>query len=155
MMVNLKGKGVLLGLMVAALLLAPSLAQAKGVGWESYKKCKENIIRELKLSPDKATEFRQLDEKYETDRKGIYANLKKNEAELKQAMATAEPDEVKVQSLVNIIMGEQNKLMDSFKSQRNAEMALLTPLQQGHYLVSMEKWRHEMMQKYKASTGEK
>jgi Spy/CpxP family protein refolding chaperone len=150
-----KGKKGVVGLIVTVLLLAPSLVQAKGKSWEHYKEHKEKIIKELKLTPDKAKEFQQVDEKYAKARQEIYASLKKDQAELKQAMAASKPDEAKVKDLVSSITSEQDKLMDSFKSQRNDELALLTPLQQGKYLMALGDWRHEMIEKYKEKMEKK
>jgi hypothetical protein len=35
-------------------------------------------------------------------------------------------------------------LFNSFKNELDAEMAQMSPLQQGKYLMAMEKWRQDM-----------
>jgi hypothetical protein len=37
--------------------------------------------------------------------------------------------------------------MDSFKSQRNDELGILTPMQQAKYLLATGDWRHQMKEK--------
>jgi Spy/CpxP family protein refolding chaperone len=139
-------KGVV-GLMVAALLLAPSLVQAQGKNWEQYKEHKAKIMKDLKLSPDESKKMQDIDEKYAKERKDIIDDLKKNQAELKQAMAASKPDESKIKSLVSTVRSDQDKLMDSFKSQRSDELGILNPMQQAKYLLATGDWRHKMQEK--------
>ena len=146
MKVTVKGKKGMVGLIVAALLLAPSLVQAKGKGWEQYKENKAKIMKELKLSQDESKKMQDIDEKYAKERKDIIDDLKKNQAELKQAMAASKPDESKVKGLVSTVRKDQEKLMDSFKSQRSDELGILTPMQQAKYLLATGDWRHKMQE---------
>ena len=44
--------------------------------------------------------------------------------------------ESKIKDLVSTVRSDQDKLMDSFKSQRNDELGLLNPMQQGKYLLA-------------------
>lgn len=152
MRVITNGKRGLVGLIVAAMLMAPSLVQAKG---EYFKEIKEKIRKELKLSPDKNKDMQQVEEKYAKDRKEILDDLKKNQEELKRAMAASKPDEGKIKDLVSTITSLQNKLMDSFKSQRDDELALLTPVQQGKYVLALGEWKHSMEQYPKEKKGKK
>ena len=61
-------------------------------------------------------------------------------------MAAATPDEAKIKGLVTAIRADQDKMAQSFKSQLDEELALMTPVQQGQYLLTLHKWREEMMQ---------
>jgi Spy/CpxP family protein refolding chaperone len=131
------GKKGVLGLLVAILLCAPGLGHAKGKGAEVYKKHKEKVIKELKLSPEKAKELQKLDEKYRKERLAIFENLKKNAEALKKVLAAKHPDEAKVKELVSKINALEDKLILSFKLQREDELALLTPIQQGKYLLGV------------------
>jgi Spy/CpxP family protein refolding chaperone len=131
------GKKGVLGLLVATLLLVPGLVHAKGKGAEVYKKYKEKVIKELKLSPEKAKKLEQLDDQYREARIAILKNLKKDGEALKKVLAAKKPDESKVKELVSKINSLEDKLIMSFKSQREGELALLTPIQQGKYLLGV------------------
>jgi len=131
------GKKGVLGLIMAALLLTPGLVQAKSKSSEVYKEHKDKIIQELKLSPEKVKELQQIDEKYRKDRLNIFKSLKQDLEALKTVLATKNPDESKVKTLVSNINSLQDKLLISFKSQRNDELALLTPIQQGKFLLGV------------------
>jgi Spy/CpxP family protein refolding chaperone len=145
---GIMSKRGMLSLVVAAALLVPNLVLAKDKGWEHYKERKMQIIKTMNLSPEKAKEFEAIDEKYTKDRKGIFSDLRKNASDLKQAFSMASPDEVKVKGLVNTFSTLQDNLFESYKAQRGAELALLTPLQQGRYLLALGQLRHELMEEH-------
>ena len=50
-----------------------------------------------------------------------------------------------MKELVGTISATQDKLFNTFKSQRSGELALMTPVQQGRYLLGMRKLYHESM----------
>ena len=142
------------GLLVAVGLLVPAMAQEKKAQGketmaEFFKKERENLCGELKLSPDKAKEFLAVGEKYDQKRKEIIEQIKKNEADLKAALAASPPDGAKVKSVVDDAVANQEKLFDTFKDQRREEMGLLTPIQQGKYLLILMKWHRTMYEKKK------
>ena len=142
------------GLLVAVGLLVPAMAQEKKAQGketmaEFFKKERENLCGELKLSPDKAKEFMAVGDKYDQKRKEIIEQIKKNEADLKAALAASPPDEAKVKSVVDGAVANQEKLFDTFKDQRREEMGLLTPIQQGKYLLILMKWHRTMYEKKK------
>jgi len=145
MKVNIIGKRGLVGLIAAMLLLAPSLAQAKS--WGKYREHKAKILKELKLSKDQIQKIQQIDEKYAKDRRGVLDDLSKNLAALKKALAEKKPDEAKIKSLVSTVTGDQDKLMASFKNQRDEELNVMKPEQQGKYLLAMDYWYKEKMGK--------
>ena len=152
MRVRINWKTGLAGLIVAGLLLAPSLVQAKGKDWKEHK---AKIWKQLNLSQDETKKMEQIDEKYAKGRKDIIKDLKKNQDDLKKALAEKEPDETKIKDLVSNITSEQDKLISSFKSQRDEEMSIMNPVQQGKYLEILGEWHKEMMEKYKGKKGKK
>ncbi len=134
---------------LSAMLLIPALGQAKEESWEQFHKMRRaNAAQELKLSPEKTKEFNTLEDKYEKERQEIIGGLQKYHAEMKQALAASSPDEAKIKGLVAAIIAGQDKLVNTFKSQRDAELALMTPVQQGQYLSLLHKWREEMIKEH-------
>ena len=133
---------------LSAMLVIPALVQAKEDSWgEMHKMRRATAVKELKLSPEKAKDFNAVEEKYAKDRQELIERLKKSQAELQNAMATT-PDEAKIKGLVTAIRADQDKMVKSFKSQLDEELALMTPIQQGQYLLTLHKWREEMMQEH-------
>ncbi len=131
----------------AGKIAAAAKAEPKETMAEFFKKERERLVSELKLSPDKAKEFMAVGDKYDQQRKGLIEKIKKNEADLKQAMAAAKPDESKLKSLVDEAVANQEKLFDTFRDQRKEEMALLTPEQQAKYLLILMKWHRTQFEK--------
>lgn len=139
---------------LSAMLAAPSLVQAKeGKAEKEYLAHKAKIIKQLKLAPDKEKAVLALDEKYAAKRKETIAGLKKANDELKAALKAATPDEAKVKELVATLTASQDSLFSSFKSQRDEELAQMTPIEQGKYLLALGHWRHEMMEKHMKKAG--
>ena len=81
------------------------------------------------------------------ERTDLIANMKKSNDDLKAALAAAKPDEAKVKELVSAITAGQDNLFASFRKQRDEEMGLMTPVEQGKYLMAMSQWRQKMMEK--------
>jgi len=129
------------------LLLVPAVGQAKGKMDGQLKEMKGQILKQMKLAPDKEKAFMAVDDKYAAERKGIIADLKKSQGDLKTALAAAKPDEAKVKDMVSALTAGQDKLFASFKNQRDEELALLSPVEQGQYLLALTSWRHKMMEK--------
>ena len=102
----------------------------------------------MKLSPEKAKDFNAVEEKYAKDRQELIERLKKSQAELETALAAATPDEAKIKGLVTAIRADQDKMVKSFRSQVDEELALMTPVQQGQYLLTLHKWREGMMEEH-------
>jgi Spy/CpxP family protein refolding chaperone len=135
--------------LVVVMLMVPGLGQAKAGKGQHFEKFRAEMMKQLKLTPDQEKAFKAVDEKYATERHQIIADLKKSQKDLRAALTAAKPDEAKLKGLVASLTAAQDKLFDSFKNQRNAEMALLNPVQQGQYLVALSHWRHEMEKKYR------
>ena len=139
---------VVISLILTGLFLVPALVQAKEDSWgEMHKMRRATAVKELKLSPEKAKAFNAVEEKYVKDRQELVDRLKKSQAELQNAMAAA-TDEAKTKGLVTAIRADQDKMAQSFKSQFDEELALMTPVQQGQYLLTLHKWREEMMEEH-------
>ena len=145
--------------LLGILLVVPALAQAKSEKGEMeghFKEMKEQILKQMKLAPDKEKAFMGVDNKYAAERQKIIADLKKSQEELKTALTAAKPDEAKVKELVSALTSGQDKLFESFKSQRDEELALLTPVEQGKYMMAISDWRHKMMEKcMREASGQK
>ena len=109
--------GVLCAIL-SAMLLMPALGQAKEDSWgEMHKMRRATLVKELKLSPEKAKDFNAVEEKYAKERKELIERLKKSQAELQTTVAAATPDEGKIKGLVTAIRADQDKMAKSFRSQ--------------------------------------
>ncbi len=148
-------KLVVLCAILSAALVVPAFAQGKKDVAEGFKQERTQMIKGLKLAPEKEKALIDVEEKYVGPRKEIIDGLKKSRDALNAALAAPTPDEAKIKDLVGAIISGQDKLFDSFKSQRNEELGLLTPVEQGKYLAAMEKWRHGMMKPKKAKAAGK
>jgi Spy/CpxP family protein refolding chaperone len=139
----------ILVLAIGAALMLPAMGPAKEpMAGNRHKEWGAKLAKELKLSPEVEKKFVTLYDKYEKSRKEIYDQLRKFQDELKGVLSAPKPDEAKVKSLVKNIVGAQNKLLNTFKSQRDEELALLKPVEQGRYLEVLHKWRMEMYKKH-------
>jgi Spy/CpxP family protein refolding chaperone len=139
-----------LGVLLVAALLSPALAQPKKEGEGSHLGIpREKLIIELNLSPDKAQEFLAVGGKYDQTRQEVIERIKKNEYELEKELKAPQCDEGKINKLVTAIISDHDVLFETFKAQRQEEMALLTPVQRGKFLLALKKWHEEMAQKEK------
>jgi Spy/CpxP family protein refolding chaperone len=127
--------------------LAPGLAQSQGAGAGNYLGQREQLLRELNLSPDKAKAFMSVGAHWEQIRQKIIAGIKENETGLESALGAPPPDDNKITHLVNALIAAHDQLFDTFKSQRQEEMNLLTPVQRGKFLLALKKWHEEQMAK--------
>ncbi len=143
-------------LILSVMLAAPAWGQAKGEPGAHFKEFRAHMIKALKLSPDKEQALLAVDAKYLDQRKEIIAGLRKSNDELKTALPAPNPDEKKITDLVSSITAGQDKLFTSFKAQRDEELALMTPVEQGRYLEAVAAWHKKMMEKRgKKAPGEK
>jgi Spy/CpxP family protein refolding chaperone len=140
-------------------LLVPKLVQAAKAEeeMEQYlKDFKAQIFQQLNLSPEKEKAFKAVEDKHAAERQKIVAHLNESQKQLETLVATSKPgDKEKIRHLVHAIAQDQDKIFASYKSQRNEELALLTPEQQGKYLVAMINWRHAMMERAMKEEGGK
>ena len=139
-----------LSTILCVLLVVPALGQSaqtnEGLG-KQLKDYKGNILKELKIAPDKEKALMAIEDKYSLKRGEIVDGSKKAWGDLQAALAAPKPDEAKVKAAVAAYIDAEAKLFSSFKSQLNDELAQMSPVQQGKYLVAMEKWRQQCMPK--------
>ena len=140
---------------LGAMLLMPALGQAKGEEAAVQKDKKDQMIKELKLAPEKEKAVLAVADKYAKERKDIVAAMRKANDDLQTALAAAKPDEAKLKELVSALTAGQDKMFATFKNQRDEELALMTAGEQGKYLLEMGNWRQEMMNKMKESGKKK
>ena len=127
-------------LLVAA-LLALGAAPARGESQEGYSKAeRETLAKELGLTPGQAKDFQAIGDKYDQSRESIAGAVAVKEKDLEQALAAGKPDEARIKDLVAAVIQGHDQLFQSLKEQRQAEMALLTPVQQGKFIVALKRW---------------
>jgi hypothetical protein len=151
---EMKGKLIfklgLLTTILSFLLVIPALGQTgqtnEALG-QQLKDYKGKIIKDLKVAPDKEKAVAAVEEKYSLMRGEIVDNSKKAWDNLQAALAAPKPDEAKIKAAVSAYIDAQAKLFTSFRKQLDEELALMDPVQQGKYLVAMEKWRQQCMPK--------
>ena len=135
------------GLLVVVALLALGPGQARGETGSYPSLEREALSKELGLTAEQAKAFQAVDDKFDKNREGIIADLKNKESDLEGALAAAKPDEQKIKGLVAAITQGHDQLFQSLKAQRQEEMALLTPVQQGKFVLALKKWHQEMKEK--------
>ena len=133
-----------LSTILSFLLVFPALGQVNEEMGKKLCAFKAQTLKELKVSADKEKALVGMEEKCNAERQEIMAGLKKSKEDLQAALAAPSPDEAKVKVLVGAFLAAQVKLFNSFKNELDAEMAQMSPLQQGKYLMAMEKWRQDM-----------
>jgi Spy/CpxP family protein refolding chaperone len=137
-----------LGLLLVVALMAPSLGQAQEKREGSYSELQQKLVKELNLTPDKAKEFQAVGEKYDQSLAEVIGRIEKNDRELEKALAAPQPDEGKINELVAAAIAGQDQLFATFKAQRQEEMALLTPVQRGKFLMALKKGHQGEREKY-------
>ena len=88
-----------------------------------------------------------MEDKYSDMRAEIVANTKKNWDALKAAVSAAKPNDAKVKAAIKAYLDAQTKLFSSFRKELDEELAQMSPIQQGKYLLAMELWRQKCMPK--------
>lgn len=149
-------KLVALCAILSAMLVMPALGQVKVKGEEGarVKAQKDQMIKELKLAPEKEKAMLAVGDKYSRERKEIVAGVKKANEDLRAAVGAATPDEAKLKELISALTTGQDKMFASFKNQRDEELALMTPAEQAKYLLVMGEWRQKKMDKRKQKAAE-
>jgi Spy/CpxP family protein refolding chaperone len=150
----MKGKLIfklgVLSIILSFLLVVPALGQTAQTDEELGKQLKEyktKTYEQLKVTPDQEKALLALDEKYSVKRGEIIGSTKKAWDNLQAVLAAAKPDEAKVKEAVSAYIAAESKLFTSFRSQLDEELAQMNPIQQGNYLIAMEKWRQLCMPK--------
>jgi Spy/CpxP family protein refolding chaperone len=138
---------VWLTLFLGVALLAPIPGQAKEEPGAAQMQ-REKLAKDLDLTPAKAKEFQAVGDKYARSRQALIEQIKKNERELEKALAAPKPDAAKIKNLVAAVSTDHSQLFETFKVQRQEELRLLTPVQQGKFIMALKKWHEEMCQRY-------
>ena len=122
---------------------------------ENYlKEFKENLFKQMNLAPEKERAFRAVEDKHAAARQKIIAPPEGCSEAAEDMVAAGKPEnKTKMMGLVHAVTEAQDKLFASYRTQRNEELALLTPEQKAKYLVTMINWRHELMQKAMQGEG--
>jgi hypothetical protein len=151
---NMKGKLIVklatLTTILSFLLVIPALGQTAQTNEELGKQLKDykaQMLKDLKIAPDKEKTLAAVEEKYSEMRGGIVDSSKQAWDNLQAALAAAKPDDAKTKEAVAAYVDAQAKLFQSFRQQLDEELAQMSPTQQGKYLVAMEKWRQQCMPK--------
>jgi Spy/CpxP family protein refolding chaperone len=141
-------KLVMLGVALSALIWTPIHSQAREIKCKHVKEMREKLAQDLKLSPEKTKEFMAIGEKYDKIRRDALEKINKSLEKLKPLVDAEKTDEAQVKKLVTAINSAQAEFMSTYQSRRNEVMALLTPVQQGKYLVATWTRYQEMKGKY-------
>jgi len=136
--------GVVLGILVGT----PSLAPAKEESLTNSKAVRGQLVKTLNLRPDKARIFLQLEEKYDRIRQEAVERIDRSAEQLDKLMAGGKPDAEKLKALTAAITADQDVLVTTYKGRRDEIMAMLTPVQQGEYLLATWKWQQKLLAKY-------
>jgi Spy/CpxP family protein refolding chaperone len=132
------------GLLVAMTFLVLGPGQVLGDPGVSYSSLeRETLTKELGLTAEQAKAFQAVGDKFDKTREGIVADLQTKESDLEKALAAPKPDEQKIKGLVALITQGHDQLFQSLKDQRQEEMALLNPVQQGKFVLALKKWHEE------------
>jgi hypothetical protein len=150
----MKGKLIfklgVLATILSMLLVVPALSQTAQTNEELGKQLKDykaKTYEQIKLDPKQQKSLMAVEEKYSIERGGIVDASKKAWDNMQAALAAAKPDDAKVTEAVSAYITAQANLFSSFSSQLNDELAQLSPVQKGKFLVAMEQWRQQCMPK--------
>lgn len=147
----MKGKFIFklwaLSAILSVLLVVPALGQTDEELGKQLKEYKAQTFEQMKFNADKTKALLAVEDKYSLKRGEIIDASKKAWDALQAGLAAATPDEAKVKGLVKAYIDSQAKLFASFKEEMDEELAQMSPVQQGKYLVAMEAWRQKCMPK--------
>ena len=148
------GRLSLLALLISGLLTLTALSQDTGKE-AKFKEYRQKLAQELKLSPEKEKEFNELGDKFLHQRMELYKELSRDMANLKQTMTASPIDEAKLKEAIGAVTAVKEKLWSNYQDWWHGEMKLLNPVQQAHYLVTLEKWWSTIMAGHGAMGTEK
>ena len=147
----MKGKVIFklwaLSAILSILLVVPALGQSDEELGKQLKEYKAQTYTQLKFDADKTKALLAVEEKYSKMRGEIIDGSKKAWDDLQAGLAAPNPDEAKVKGLVKVYIDANSKLWASYRDELDEELAQMSPVQQGKYLVAMEAWRQKCMPK--------
>jgi len=145
---NTKLKLLVAGVLLSILVGTPSIAPAKNEGQSNNETLLVHLVKILDLRPDKAKKFMLLEEKYDRVRQEALERIQKSEEQLEKLLSGEKPDEGKLKELITAIASDQDVLAQGYKARKDETLAMLTPLQQGKYLLATWKWQQNLLKKY-------
>ena len=145
---NTNLKLLVVGVVLGVLMGIPSLAPAKEEAQSDSKAFREHLVKTLNLRPDKARIFINVEEKFDRIRHEALERINKSAAQLEKLLSGGKADEGKVKELTTAMAADQNILVNTYKGRRDETMAILTPVQQGEYLLASWKWQQNLLAKY-------
>ena len=152
---NTNLKLLVVGVVLGVLVGIPSVAPAKEEGQSDNKAFREHLIKTLNLRPDKARIFIAVEEKFDRIRHEALERINKSAAQLEKLLSGEKPNEGKVKELTTAMAADQDILVNTYKGRRDETMAILTPVQQGEYLLATWKWQQKLLDKYgRQKTGQ-
>lgn len=152
---NTNLKLLVVGVVLSVLVGTPSLAPAKEEGQSDSQAFRVHLVKTLDLRPDKARIFMQVEEKYDRIRQEAVERINKSAEQLEKLLSGEKPDEGKLKELTTAMAGDQDIMVNTYKARRDETMAMLTPVQQGAYLLVAWKWQQKLLEKYgKHQTGQ-
>jgi hypothetical protein len=151
---NTNLKLLVAGVVLSIVVGTPSLAPAKEEGPSDSQALRNHLTKTLDLRSDKASMFIRAEEKYDRIRQEALERIHKSEEQLEKLLSDQKPDEGKLKELITAIASDQDILVNTYKGRRDEILILLTPVQQGQYLLATWKWQQKFLEKYgKQKTG--
>jgi hypothetical protein len=106
----------------------------------------------LNLRPDKARIFIEVEEKFDRIRQEALERITKSAAQLEKLLSGEKAGEKanagKVKEFTTAMAADQDILVNTYKGRRDETMAILTPVQQGEFLLATWKWQQKLLDKY-------
>jgi Spy/CpxP family protein refolding chaperone len=138
-------KLIVFSAILSLLLVVPVLGQTDEELGKQLKEYKAKTLAEIKLDQNQIKKLTEMEDKFSVMRGKLMDVSKQAWDELQAALAADKPDNAKVKSLVKAYLGAQSDLFSSFRKELDQELAEMSPIQQGQFLVAMEKWRQKCM----------
>lgn len=143
-------------LVFSVLVGTQSLAPAKEKDQSSSQALRVHLVDIMNIRGDKAKTFIETEEKYDRVRQEALERINKSQQQLEKLLSSKKPDEKKLKELIKVIASDQDILVNTYKLRRDEILSMLTPLQQGQYLLATWKWQQKILEKYKKpKTGQK
>jgi hypothetical protein len=148
-------KLLVVGVVLSVLVGTQSLAPAKEEAQSDSQAFRVHLVKTLNLRPDEARIFMQVEEKYDRIRQEALERIKKSAEQLEKLLSGEKPDGGKLKELTTAMAADQDILVNTYKARRDETMTMLTPVQQGAYLLVSWKWQQQLLEKYgKHKTGQ-
>ncbi len=140
------------------LMVTGSLAQTSGPVVNPLERYQESL-KQSQLAPvlgvDQATVHRLLDidRRYKAQKMQMLREMKDDLQRLRQLLNQPSPPEEEVRQLLNLMFQKRQNTLNLQQQQLQEEMAILTPVQQGRYLLFLISLRHQMANEARGLRG--